>query len=373
MSAWPLLALFVASCTATLGIPSSSSTVNVRAFNVATMNVRGAQIQYQPILPGRETARIPIYAFLVEHTVGTKKTRVMFDVGMRPDVQNLPPSVLSFFQSGALGVDPFKDITQLLTEGGIPLDTIDTVIWSHSHFDHIADMSKFPNTTKLVVGPGTDRRTYPEFPDASLLTSDLAGRNVTELSFTSVNLTIRGLPALDFFGDGSFYLLNTPGHLPGHMTALARVTSSTFVLLGADSGHHVGQIRPTHDLQRAVPCPAHILANSKAAVSTDFFWSSDSQPGAFDLASRAQPLLSIPDLPNTVMFDPVAARVSLAKVADFDADSSVLVVFAHDESLIHVLPYFPKTLNAWKASGIKSDAVWGFLDTKNPAFRFGKA
>lgn len=38
-----------------------------------------------------------------------------------------------------------------------------------------------------------------------------SGHKVTEVSFNGTNLTFSGLPALDYFGDGSFYLLNTPG------------------------------------------------------------------------------------------------------------------------------------------------------------------
>jgi hypothetical protein len=36
------------------------------------------------------------------------------------------------------------------------------------------------------------------------------GRKITELSFNST-LNIGGYQAHDYFGDGSFYLLNTPG------------------------------------------------------------------------------------------------------------------------------------------------------------------
>jgi hypothetical protein len=41
--------------------------------------------------------------------------------------------------------------------------------------------------------------------------------------------------ALDFFGDGTLYLVDAPGHFEGHITALARVAPGTFVFLGADT------------------------------------------------------------------------------------------------------------------------------------------
>ncbi|KAJ7137331.1 beta-lactamase-like protein [Mycena crocata] len=367
MAVWTLLVFFVLRCTAFTGIPSSTATVDVKVFNVVNFTSTAA-VLLQPVLPGHESIPFPAHAFLVEHPAAKK--RLMFDLGLRSDPLNLVPSIASGFASGEYHVDPFKGITELLEDGGISLDTIDAVVWSHSHFDHIGDMSKFPNSTKLVIGPATNRSTYPEFPDAELQDSDLAGHEIIELNFDHANLTFSGLPALDYFGDGSFYLLNTPGHRIGHITALARVTPSSFLVLGGDTGHHVGLLRPRPEFQRTYPCPAHLLAESRASVSTQYFWSPGSDPSRFDIHSRDQPLLSIPDKPNTVHADPVAARVTLDKLAAFDADEDFLVILSHDESLINILPYFPASLSPWRANGMKDEAVWGFMDERNPAFRF---
>jgi hypothetical protein len=38
-----------------------------------------------------------------------------------------------------------------------------------------------------------------------------SGHKVTELSFDNTNLTFGAFKAIDYFGDASFYLLNTPG------------------------------------------------------------------------------------------------------------------------------------------------------------------
>jgi hypothetical protein len=43
--------------------------------------------------------------------------------------------------------------------------------------------------------------------------------------------------ALDIFGDGSFYIINAPGHVQGHVNSLARIGPPCFVLLGSDSCH----------------------------------------------------------------------------------------------------------------------------------------
>ncbi|KAJ7130625.1 beta-lactamase-like protein [Mycena epipterygia] len=350
------------------GIPASSATVDVRVFYVGNTTLTNATHAFiLPVLPGHETSKFPMFSFLVEH----KKTqkRLMFDLGMRRDPLNFVPSIASFFSSGLFQVESPKDITELLQDGGISLASIDTVIWSHSHFDHIGDMSKFPNTTGLVIGPDTDTSIFPD-PTASLQASDFAGHNVTKIDFAVSKLTFSGLKAVDYFGDGSFYLLDTPGHLAGHISALARVTPTSFISLGGDTFHHAGEARPRPQFQENYPCPAHLLEETKASISTNYFWSPKSREGAFDIRSRAQQLLAISDLPDAFSANPVTAQVSLEKLATFDADPDFFVVIAHDMSLLSSLPYFPASLNGWKASHLKEKSVWNFVDKTNPAFLF---
>ncbi|KAJ7646950.1 beta-lactamase-like protein [Roridomyces roridus] len=350
-------------------IPQSNALVTVKAFDVGSMSLANSTHSfYLPVLPGRETITAPMYAFLVEHQATGK--RVMFDLGIRKDPSNLAPSLGAAFVSGAYQLNQTRDILQQLQDGGITLASIDTVIWSHSHFDHIGDMSKFPNSTNLLIGPGTVVSTYPENPNATLLASDFAGHNVTELDFTHSKLVFSGLTAIDYFRDGSFYLLDTPGHMSGHISALARVTPTTFVSLSADTLHHAGQARPRPAFQNNFPCPAHLVHELKSSVSTDYFWSPKSQVGAFDIKSRAQQMLAISDLPDAFYEFPVPAQVSLEKMATFDADPDFLMVFSHDRSVRGTLPVFPKSLNNWKVSGLKERTVWNFADPSNPAWLF---
>ncbi|KAJ7696460.1 beta-lactamase-like protein [Mycena rosella] len=351
------------------GIPPSNATVDIRVLNVGNLTLGGtAHAFISPVLPGEETLTGPMFAFLVEHN--ETQTRIMFDLGIRKDPLNLAPGIASLFSSGLFTVEGSKDITDLLQDGGIPLTSIDTVIWSHAHFDHIGDMSKFPNTTGLIIGPGTNTSTFPGSPNGTLQASDFAGHNVTELNFSTTNLSFSSLKAIDYFGDGSFYLLNTPGHLPGHISALARVTPTSFISLGGDTFHHAGEARPRPEFQKNFPCPAHLLEETKTSISTDYFWSPKSRDGAFDMQSRAQQLLAISDLPDSFYADPVRSQVSLEKLATFDADPDIFVIVAHDRSLVSSLPHFPASLNGWKASHLKERTAWNFVDTANPAFIF---
>ncbi|KAF7370279.1 Metallo-beta-lactamase superfamily protein [Mycena sanguinolenta] len=339
------------------GIPASTATVDVRVFHVANATaVNETHAFILPVLPGHDSTSFPMHAFLIEHGISHK--RLMFDLGIRKDTSNFAPSVTSLIP-GVFQVDPHKDIIELLQDGGINLTSIDA-----------GDMSKFANTTGLVIGSTTDTSTYPTFPNATLQESDFAGHNITKLDFTVAELTFSGLKAIDYFDDGSFYLLDTPGHQLGHLTAIARVTPTSFVVLGGDTFHHAGQARPQPQFQKLYPCPAHLLEESKSSISTDYFWSSGSRDGDFDILTRAQPLLTTSDLPDSFYADPVKADVSLAKLSTFDADPDFFVVVAHDSSLSSTIPLFPASISNWKETRLKENVVWNFIDTANPAFAF---
>lgn len=127
---------------------------------------------------------------------------------------------------------------------------IAAVIWSHYHWDHMGNVSLFPSSTSLVVGPGFQSSPtllpgYPKSLESPVLAADFAGRSLREIDFTTSDLQIGGLPAHDFFGDGSFYLLGE------HFTAAHRVlpcqilTQLDFRYSWTLSGSHVWT-RPHH-------------------------------------------------------------------------------------------------------------------------------
>lgn len=145
---------------------------------------------------------------------------------------------------------------EILEENNIKSTDIEAIIWSHWHWDHTGDPSTFPPSATLIVGPGFKEAFvpgYPSNPDAVILESDYAGRELRELSFPSSPdekiAKIGNFQALDYFGDGSFYVLDAPGHAIGHLCALARVKGEDeregFVFMGGDACHHNGEFRPS--------------------------------------------------------------------------------------------------------------------------------
>ena len=85
---------------------------------------------------------------------------------------------------------------------------------SHYHCDHIGDVSTFPKSTELVVGPDFKDYIVPGYPtdkDAPIRESDYEGRPVRQIEFDDSSIVIGQFRATDYFGDGSFYLLDSPG------------------------------------------------------------------------------------------------------------------------------------------------------------------
>ncbi|KAJ5465957.1 hypothetical protein N7530_009744 [Penicillium desertorum] len=183
---------------------------------------------------------------------------VLFDLGLRKDWWNSAPVVRNILQEGQSHLSVRKDIREILQDGCIPITTVDTIVWSHWHTVHIGDPSLFDTNDKLIVGPGFKEHILPPYPpnkDSMVLQSDFEGRELEELNFTENSLKIGRFNAIDYFGDGSFYFLDAPGHSIGHIAALARVKSApdSFILMAGDGCLHGGQLRPSQCLPLPQP------------------------------------------------------------------------------------------------------------------------
>ena len=320
---------------------------------------------WRPPLKGFLGVDAPVYCFLVSH--GT--AQVVFDLGVRPDWENLPPRIVSLVKTTTI-ITPGSSIASVLDSNhssdlNIRSADITSVIWSHNHFDHTGDPSTFPASTELVVGPGLRDLSWPGWPtnqDAGVLDSDIAGRNVREISFSAENpLKIGSFDAFDFFGDGAFYLLDAPGHAQGHLCGLARTTASpdSFVFMGADACHHPGVLRPTEFLPLPLsftPSPPsfsmHVTDKSRSAC-----------PGSAlqTLSLGRSPTTPFFQVANSPLFsDHDAAVETVRKIQELDASAEILVVLAHDLSLRERVPLFPERVNGWRKLGLKESTRWLF-------------
>ncbi|KJA16475.1 hypothetical protein HYPSUDRAFT_290223 [Hypholoma sublateritium FD-334 SS-4] len=186
-------------------------------------------------IPGKVTTA-PSLSFLLRHSTNNKT--FVFDLGIRKDWKNYPPSVVNRIN---VRVDIVQDASESIVNGGISLEDVDYVCLSHCHWDHTGDTAAFKKSTFLVGGacqalfkPG-----YPVDPECDFA-SDLLPEGRTIFFDTANWEPIGPFPrALDFFEDGSLYIIDAPGHLPGHINILARSSpDGGWIYLAGDSAHH---------------------------------------------------------------------------------------------------------------------------------------
>lgn len=313
----------------------------------------------QPDYTGIPDLTGPSLAFLIEHPSNKK---ILFDLGVRHDWQRLP-SYPKFRQKG-WGIMVQKDVARILQEANFDVadGSISSIIMSHHHWDHTGDPTTFPPSTEIIVGPGfkdAHLPGYPNNPDATLLQSDYENRTVREIDFSqaSTGFKIGRFDAHDFFGDGSFYLLNAPGHSVGHMCGLARTTTNplTFVFMAGDASHHAGEFRPTEYL----PLPEEI-ALSAGKNQTQKYSGSEFQH-IHPEESATKPFYNV-----TASFahDKALADWTIEGLGEFDCQENVLLLTAHDEHVIEPssgFQLFPATLNDWYDRGLGRKVKWLFL------------
>lgn len=310
-----------------------------------------------PDFKGAERTTVPSFSFLIEHESGQN---ILFDLGIRKNWQNLPPVALEMFESNNFSFTTKEDTPMTLERSGINVcgGGISSVVWSHPHFDHIGDLSKFPNDIKLIVGKNFKRHYLPGYPadlDSPIHQRDFENREIHELEFPPTCMKVGRFAAIDYFGDGSFYLLDTPGHAISHISALARTNASppSFVLLTGDSCHHAGEIRPTKHIPlpdmiepSPVPdiihpiCPGHVFRS----IHPD--------------QSRVTPFYTITEAFND---DVETANSTITGLQELDSGNNILTLITHDSALLSEIPLFPKSLEGWADTDIKKRLNWKFL------------
>lgn len=250
----------------------SLPSVEVHALSAGHLTLPEEQF----IHPASDGARrtVPSLAFLVQHYDPGENgiTRILFDLGLRRDIERYAEPIQRHIATRQpLTSDP--DVVRSLRAGGLGPDDIDYVIYSHVHWDHVGEPRDF-HWSKFIVGHGAldvlagrsrSLRGGHSFFESDLLEPsrtielpDPAGKRevqgVADMEFTGewkppITDNLKGpwtrldnLPAvLDVFNDGSLFIVDAPGHLPGHINLLARTLKDDgnvgWVYLAGDACH----------------------------------------------------------------------------------------------------------------------------------------
>jgi len=159
---------------------------------------------------------------------------------------------------------------------------------------------------------------------------------------------------MDFFEDGSFYVLDTPGHAIGHLGALVRTTENptSFLFLGGDMYHHLGELRPSpympppklarvQNVDRSIyMCPGELIEKLQQTRGR----------------SVDEPMLD----PSMGLSIPETIR-TIKKAQHLDAKEEILFLSAHDDALLDTVNLFPLEVNDWHQKGWRTALQWTFL------------
>jgi len=174
---------------------------------------------------------IPVPAYLIEHPKG----RVLFDTGLHPDLRHDPAGRLGTRLAGMfrIGLGAGEDIAGRLAALDRDPGTIDLLISSHLHFDHVGGNALIPNATLLV-----QRREWEAGMDPDAAAT--RGFNPRDFDLGHKIRVVDG--EHDVFGDGSVVCLPTHGHTPGHQSLRVRLDSGE-VVLAADACYFCQTLR----------------------------------------------------------------------------------------------------------------------------------
>ncbi|WVF65549.1 hypothetical protein IAT40_000277 [Kwoniella sp. CBS 6097] len=287
----------------------------------------------------------PCWSFLIEKG----DQGLLWDMGLRQDPENAPKKIVE---------GPLKEfkphpgpgpITHL-KEHGYDVSKLKLVAFSHQHFDPdfrpSGDLDTLPQPgPPILLGPGSLESIapgYPIDPNAAWPAAWIDQYDFVELPSSDTRGDWTGVVgslsndvgrkrqwekigcfehAVNWFGDGSLWFIDAPGHSPGHIMALCRVTAQpdTYLLLGGDSSHH-------QTLYLPVP-----------------------QSADEDLRSPLPVLEGKPQL----AVDPKLATYTIGQLTRMSTEDNVMVILAHEAQVEGVVDMYPQNLNGWQSNGWK--------------------
>lgn len=264
-------------------------TNQVRKMSLPPANTSQAYVAVAAILAGRitapkwsfidtndmaETLSFPCLAFLItreksacmttaSHVAVARKSpeHILFDLGLREERRNYTDDQQAHIKNRepvAFG----PSVATTLQKNGMASTEIDWVIYSHVHWDHTGEPSDFPNAS-FIIGHGSSallkrgfdaaagshaafdtnlldhREVFELLPNVNGGNADDASLDKANASFHSPWTPLGPFPAaMDILGDGSVYVIPSPGHLQGHINLLCRVEEKRWIYLGGDTFHH---------------------------------------------------------------------------------------------------------------------------------------
>ena len=181
-------------------------TGHLNVTDVAEFADDGAYANHPPV-------EMPIPCFLVRHPDGD----LMWDAGMSPTRTDLG----DWARAGPSLVDQLEAV-------GVTPAEVRFLSLSHGHWDHSGNAGLFAAST-WIVNPDERAAMFDEESRASQAMDDYGALETADTLLISEDH--------DVFGDGSVFIIQAPGHTPGHTVLFVRMADAGPIILSGDLWH----------------------------------------------------------------------------------------------------------------------------------------
>lgn len=173
---------------------------------------------------------VPVSAYLIEHPKGL----ILVDTGWHEDMRVNVRKHLGFLASTIFSgiLPPGQSIREQLQYLGYTDKDLDLVVLTHLHSDHVSGLKHVAGAKRIIV---SSLEWQSAQKDSTYIPSMWEGVNMEKFD-------MKDIPhgpykkGMDLYGDGSIYLVFTPGHSVGMISLLVK-TDNGWVLLGSDVGY----------------------------------------------------------------------------------------------------------------------------------------
>jgi glyoxylase-like metal-dependent hydrolase (beta-lactamase superfamily II) len=221
--------------------------IALKMYVIHTGNVHMAgNIHYNSKSPAFKSKPVderfnPVLAYLVEHP---KKGYVLFDTGVHASFAEKKTGNFGWLLGRVVKIKTSagRDVPSQLKKLGLTPNDIGCVVLSHLHLDHPGGLPAFGTnkSLKVYVDEGEMKIAESAFGlFQGYIRKHLDGFNVAQLRYLSSVAPFDQV--CDLFEDGSVFLIRTPGHTPGHVSALLNMKRGP-VFLTFDAAHRASNV-----------------------------------------------------------------------------------------------------------------------------------
>ncbi|QIS16784.1 MBL fold metallo-hydrolase [Nocardia arthritidis] len=238
--------------------PAAANTVRLTVLAQATMSAP-TTIVAEGARSLREI-RMTMSAFLIEHP----RARFLVDPALCSGVHRRVLPELPFPIPLLVAPDkPVLGLSDALAARDIPADSIDFVIPTHLHWDHVSGLLELPSSVSIRL-PAVEYAWAMGGPHAPIGVARGPLRARTFDTFELDGPPVLTFPrSMDLFGDGSVVLVDLAGHTPGSIGVLLAVDDGSRVLLAGDAVWNKLQVEL---IREKAPMPGNLFDADRDAT-----------------------------------------------------------------------------------------------------------